>query len=187
MLRVLQCTAKQMAHFILETNPFLSMGVHVSKEVLEWNHLSESYSGNGRSLRSFTTCMGDGLTRKQKKGEKVCKRNASCCISSIHHSAAQGDFLRTRNPIFARTKFVRSGERKAPGRMVTRLPSVRDPGNIRPAVHMWGSWLSSFILEIVLFPIQGAFQARPHLPEHCSNGKWPVQCGISITLCILGA
>lgn len=80
--------------------------------------------------------MGDVLTRKQKKGEKVCKRNASCCISSIHHSAAQGDFLRTRNPIFARNKFVRSGEHKAPGRMVTRLPSVRYPDSIRPAVHM---------------------------------------------------
>lgn len=186
MLRVLQCTAKQMAHFILETDPFLSMGIHVAKEVLEWNHLSESCSGNGRSLRSFTTCMCDMFTRKQKKGGKVCKKNASCCISSIHHPASWGDFLRTRNPIFARNKFVRSGEHKAPGRMVTGLPSVRDPGSIRPAVHMWGSWLS-FILKIILFPIQAAFQARPHLPEDCSDGRWPVQCGISVTLCILGA
>lgn len=42
MLKVLQCTAKQMAHFILETDPVLSTGILVSKEVLKWNHLSKS-------------------------------------------------------------------------------------------------------------------------------------------------
>lgn len=44
-----------MAHFSLETDPFLSMEILVAKEVLEWNHLSVSYSVNWRYLRSFST------------------------------------------------------------------------------------------------------------------------------------
>lgn len=135
MLGVLQCTAKQMAHFLLETVPFLSMGILVPKEVLAWNHLSESHSGKRRCLRSFTTCMRDLLTRKQKKGEKLWKSKAFYFILSIHHPAAYGVFLRMCNPRFARNKFVRSGKHRAPGSVVTGLPSVRHPSSIRPAVH----------------------------------------------------
>lgn len=124
-----------MARFLLETVPFLSMGILVSTEGLAWNHLSESRSGKWRCLRSFTMCMGDPLTRKQKKGEKLWKSKAFYFILSIHHPAAYGVFLRTCNPRFARNKFVRSGKHKAPGSMVTGLPSVRHPSSIRPAVH----------------------------------------------------
>lgn len=63
-----------MARFILETDPFLSTGMLVSKEVLEWNHFSESCSGNGRSLRSFTTCMGVICSRGSRKTEKSSAR-----------------------------------------------------------------------------------------------------------------
>lgn len=82
---------------------------------------------------------------------------------------------------------MRSGECKALGSTVTVLPSPWDPGSIRSAVHMRGSQLSSFVAKMVPFPIQAAFQTGLHLPGHCSGGRWPARCGISITLSVLSA
>lgn len=127
-----------MAHFSLETDPFLSMEILVAKEVLEWNHLSVSYSVNWRYLRSFSTshlwmiCPQES-SRNREIGSKK---------KIIHHPAsASGVFLRTYR--FASNKFVMSGACKAPDSMVTSLPSLQFTGEVLSFVLLLQKWSCS--------------------------------------------
>lgn len=163
MLRVLQCTAKQMAHFILETDPFLSMGIVVSKEVLKWNHLSKSCMEIIKLIYHIY-----GQFAYKKKEEKLGKGNASCCISKIHCAAV---LLRMCIPRFPTNKFVRSGEHKAPGNVVIDLPSVWDPSSISPAVYMKSSSFK-FCCKNGSVPHPDSFPGQASSSGHCSDGRW---------------
>lgn len=176
-----------MARFILETYPFQSMGILVSKEVLEWNHLSESCRGTQRSLRSLVTCMrvicSQGSRKREKSSARGMLLTASPTLIILQHVGfswghAIPDLLETNLWGLASAK-----------------PQAAWSEGYHLCVILVASGLQftceflafSFVAKMVLFPIQAAFQARPHLPGHCSDGSWPVQRAISITLCIPGA
>lgn len=160
MLSVLQCTAKQMAHFILETDPFLSTGILVSKEELKWNHFSKSCMEIVKLIYHIYGWFA------YKKKEENYKRGMLLAVSPTFVLQHMGFSWGCAFPDFLQTNLwgLVSTKPQAVWSQIYHLCVIPVASALQ---FTWGSHLSNFVTKMVLFPIQTAFQARPHPPGHC--------------------